>query len=118
MTPRHERENGTVIIDDVPDDPLDIWKPEPAEYARAGELWDYCLAVDDPRFNDAFNGACADVLTERNLPRFLAAIFLHGRDLIEGNCTDQKLARLRLTAAVNVAREEAIREAAWRDDTD
>ena len=107
-----------MIIDDVPDDPLDTWRPTPAESARAGELWGYCLAVDDPRFSTAFDGACADVLTERNLPRFLAAIFLHGRDLIEGNCSDQALARLRLTAAVADAREEARGEVAWRGDTD
>jgi hypothetical protein len=64
-----------MIIDDVPDDPLDTWRPTPAESARAGELWQYCLD-DDPRFGPAFDGTCADVLTERNLPRMLAAVLL------------------------------------------
>ena len=104
-----------MIIDDVPDDPLDEWRPEPAELARAGELWQMCLN-DDPRFDATFTAICDDVLLEKNLPRVLAALLLHGRDLIEGNCSDQMLARLRLTAAVNTAREEAIKESIYRDD--
>lgn len=106
---------------DVPDwdhdDPLDVWRPTPGELASTGELWQYCLAVDDPRFNAAFNTICDGVLLEKNLPRVLAAVLLHGRDLLEGNCADQELARVRLATSVDEARGEAIREAAYRDYT-
>ena len=84
--------------------------------ARAGELWRQCLD-DDPRFNTTFNAITADVLTERNLPRMLAAVLLHGRDMIEGNCSDRKLAHTRLDAGVRSARDDAIKEAIYRDDT-
>lgn len=106
-----------MFIDDVPNDPLDKWRPEPAEHARAGELWEQ-MQDDDRRFCDAFEAACDDVLRQRNLPRMWAAIFLHGRDLIEGNCADRKLARLRLAGAVKSAREEAIKESLYRDYND
>ena len=39
-----------MIIDDVPNDPLDTWAPSAAESARASELWSQCL-TDDPRFS-------------------------------------------------------------------
>jgi hypothetical protein len=97
------------------DDPLDVWRPEPAELARAGELWQQCLD-DDPRFSTTFDGTCDDVLLEKNLPRVLAAILLHGRALVEANCLDRKLAQARLSADVNSARDDAIREAIYRDD--
>ena len=108
------------MTDELPpwdhDDPLDIWRPTHAESARAGELWQQCLD-DDPRFNETFNGVCDDVLTERNLPRVLAAIMLHGRGIVEANCPDQKLVRVRLSADVNSARDEALGEATYRDES-
>ena len=103
-----------MLIDDVPDDPLDTWAPTPGESASAGELWEMCL-TDDPRFGTAFDAVCAGVLLERNLPRVLAAIMLHGRDLLEGNCADRELARVRLAASVADARDDAIKEAIYRD---
>lgn len=104
-----------MIIDDIPDDPLDTWRPTPAESARAGQLWRECLD-DDPQFSTTFDAVCADVLLERNLPRVLAAIMLHGRAILEGNCSDRKLMRARLSADVNSARDDALGEAAYRDE--
>jgi len=107
-------------LDEAPephDDPLDIWAPTPAESARAGELWQYCLGADDPRFNAAFDAICDDVLSEKNLPRVLAAILLHGRAIVEGNCGDQKLVHARLAADTASARAEAVKESIYRDDT-
>ena len=103
-----------MIVNDVPDDPLDTWRPTPGESASAGELWQMCL-TDDPRFNAAFTTVCDGVLLERNLLRVLAAILLHGRDLLEGNCADRELARVRLAASVNEARDDAVKEAIYRD---
>ena len=106
---------------DVPDwdhdHPFEKWEPSHAEHARAGELWEQMLD-DDPAFCDKFDGACADVLLLRNLPSFLAAVMAHGRDLIEGNCSDRKLARRRLAGAVAEARDEVVKEMLWHDDTD
>ena len=69
----------------------------------------------DPRFSTAFDAVCAGVLLERNLPRVLAAVLLHGRDLLEGNCADRELARVRLAASVTEGRDDAIKEAIHRD---
>jgi hypothetical protein len=104
-----------MIIDDVPDDPLDTWAPTHAESARAGELWQQCL-TDHAAFDATFTAVCDDVLLERNLPRVLAAILLHGRALIDGNCGDPQLARARLAADTASARADAVREAIYRDD--
>ena len=99
------------------DNPLARWRPEPGELARAGELWEMCLN-DDPAFDETFTSVCRDVLTERNLPRVLAAILLHGRNILEGNCADRKLAQARLSADTAEAREEAVKEYLFRDDSD
>ena len=97
-------------------DPLEEFAPTPAEHARAGELWDYALGTDDPKFYDAFVTACAAVLLEKDLPQFLSAIFLHGRALLEGNCADRDLAHRRLAVDVSESRENAIKEMMLRDD--
>ena len=103
-----------MITDDVPDDPLDKWRPGPGESARAAQLWQLCLA-DHPTFYGVFVTTCDAVLLERNLPRVLAAILLHGRDLAEAACTDRELVQARLAAAVNEGREGALGEAVIHD---
>lgn len=98
------------------DDPLEVYAPPRDVYARAGELWDYTLAVDHPKFFEAFKTACDAVLLERNLPQFLAAVLLHGRAVVEGNCTDPGLAKRRVRYDVSSTREDLIKEQMIHDD--
>jgi hypothetical protein len=120
-TPTSEPNKENEAVTELPqwdhDDPLDIHRPSPGESARAGELWEQCLA-DDPRFNTTFDAVCANVLLEKNLPQVLAAVMLEGRAVLEGNCSDRKLMHARIADDVRTAREDAIKEMLYRDDSD
>lgn len=98
------------------DHPFEVYRPTPAEDARAKELWEMCVN-DDPRFGECFVAACDDVLTERNLPAMWVALMKAGRDLVEGNCSDLRLMKRRVSADVKESRGEALKEAIYRDDT-
>ncbi len=110
-----------MIIDDVPDwdhdSPFEKWEPSHAEDARAMELWRMCM-TDDPRFGECFDAACNDVLVEKNLPQMWAAMLRNGRDIVEASCNSLKLMQARISADVTSAREDAIKEMLWHDDTD
>lgn len=97
------------------DDPLEQWEPDHSQKARAIDVW-RAYTTDDPDFPRLFEAFCADILVERDLPQKLLAILEHGRLSLIG-CQGQKLTTARMDGAVADARDDAIKEVIYRDDT-